>query len=280
MNWSSLTAGIIFFLIGIGVGKYAFESEVNLPLNSAVTETIVQQENCPVTDQSELEDAREYYGKAFLLFLTNLGMQLSNSQKRELELVVDNPKEYVENRDEQLETASAPEVDVDKKENQPEALATIEVDEGYPPNWRRNIVKANTFVIQDPLTYFGQSRVATPKDRVTRRLNGSYTGQLFIQAGKQKGEMHQVELTIDYSIEEGRGLQGNYSLIISKDNHPYSRMNGSGGNHDIRLNPNDPRAIILNASPDSFFHFANQELKLANFYDKGKKIGVAILQTH
>jgi hypothetical protein len=262
------------FMAGIFSSKIFFKNnESNIPA------TVDQLVKC----SGELARAEEYYGKAFLLFLSSIGMKLNVSQNTQLQQVLKNPKDYIEQTKVSTEThieAEVPTVVVqDTQTVIDEQAAENNSQQVQDSEEKSNLLsRAKKFEIENPVNYLETSKAMGAKDQQLLKVNGQYKGKLYILSGKRKGEIHQIDLNIAYTLEAGKKPDGQYYLELSRDDGPYSTTSGSGGNEDIRLNPKDPRAIILNASPSSFFHFANAELRLANFYDGGKKMGVAVFK--
>jgi|GEM_PF-5656847 len=249
--------------------------------------------------EEELLRAKDYYGKAFLLFLANVGVQLNQMQKQNFNQMLDDPEGWSKNYSEHIASnyrKKSTEVIVDldagkngigeakkihenkeskrlykeenKKENNDDTKGMSEVMKGLRQ-------RAKAYEIKKPLSYLEESGPAKDEEIPATKISGSYTGKINIMEGPNKDQAHLVEMTIDFTTDGSKLLDGHFFLQISNDSGPYSTTNGTGKNEDIRINPADPSRPIIQASPTSFFHFSNLKMELANFYDNGKYIGFA-----
>lgn len=229
--------------------------------------------------QQSLQEAAEVYGKAFQLFLLSLGLNLNQEQQQSLQKLLDSPQDF-------LELPASARVNIDQQDKPVKDEQTLFVDfQKVLRELRLSaldqesdfIIRGTKKILTDPGLFYLRAEY-TNSMKAIGRLNGQYNGEIFHIAGAHKGKTDLLRLSVDYrqkSPDENAELEGNYSLVLSRDGEVYSDSKGSGGNGRIRLNQDQ---LIIEAGPNSFLHFTNHSLTEANFYIEHRFVGVAKLE--
>lgn len=267
---------ILSFITGLHYGDSNAREVLSSP--GFHSKKLIPEQKC----QESLDEAKKYYGKAFLLFLTNIGVMLSSNQTQELNTLMTNPKDYQREsfpKDNEKTASSNTEVVIlpDYLSNKPfqEFLKKQNIKIDHIDD--KNLVNKNSnFVLKDPGVFYVRSKFIKSYQQISP-LNGLYAGKLYLFSGKDKGETHDIEMTIEFNQKsenenEKDQIDGNFNLKISEDGNIYSNSRGNGGNGDVRMNQN---SLIIEASPSSFFHFEQSSINTANYYDNNQLIGFA-----
>jgi hypothetical protein len=177
----------------------------------------------------QLKKAEEYYGKAFVLFLANLGIRLSSQQKLQVDQLIADPNSYLSASDKKSKKDS--QVFIDNKSPQPidmvetktfpkKELPYIE-DEGLTKDTEK-------LVLKDPALTFARSNFIEDFRKI-KKYNGLYTGKLYYIDGSKKGEVHNVDLNIDFKSlskeNNENSIEGRFKIKLSYNGHTYSNNN-------------------------------------------------------
>jgi hypothetical protein len=138
------------------------------------------------------------------------------------------------------------------------------------------IDRASKFVLSDPVLFFARASLLNSIE-VMEPLNGTYNGKLYLHSGEKRGEVHDIELTINYRFSKEEELDGQYILRMSRQGNVYTNRNGSGGNNNVFTNEN---TLILNAGQGYKMHFKGPKLRIGNYYDREKLIGLVVLNRY
>lgn len=269
---TAISSGLIGHKIGSDQNEVLVESDIQ-EMPDKNTPEILPDKNCNV----EFEKAKEYYGKAFLLFLANIGISLNQNQKADLDNLIKRPNNFRpenvasnQDQEESEELVILPDFlnetsfgDYLKKHNS-------NIDHIFD---KKMVKKNSNFILKDPGIFYVRSKFIKSFQKI-KAMNGFYTGKLFLFVGKDKGEVHDLEMNLDYvqKEEDGDDIDGTFNLKISEDGNTYSNNNGRGGNGDMRLNNG---SLIIEASPNTFFHFEKDSIDTANFYRNNELVGFA-----
>lgn len=265
----SAAAGFLGFYLGQG------SNEVPVSQSEGEPQVKVVYKDRPVEAQvnSDMDEAQKLYGKAFQLFLANLGLNLDKTKKETLKRVLENPKEYLATT---KENSGETEVYIPREldfaptgffkefvQNEKAELKNITDD--------KLLDEAQKFILKDPKMFYARSNFINEYNEI-KTFNGTYQATLFYIAGKNKGRNDQIELTVDFKIKDENEIDGSFDMKISSEGKTYSHARGTGGNGDIRVRNGQ---IIVEASPDTFFHFQDNKMGISNFYRRGKLVGMA-----
>jgi hypothetical protein len=252
-----------------------------MPLRNDLEEGEVRVVIKDYPSQSGAEDrdvfkARRYYEKAFNLFLIALGVRLSDDQKEELNELIEAPENYISKSDSEEEEVEelkleqvAKELDFSPAKNFAQLIKEKELalehirDEALIKDLQGKVLK-------DPSLFYARSKYIK-KLGALKKVIGEYRGQLYRISGENKGRTDEIYLKMDFHLKEEE-IEGEFNLILSFDGRKYSNSSGNGANGNVRLRKG---SIIIEAGPGSFFHFADQKMRQANFYTNGTLIGFA-----
>lgn len=229
--------------------------------------------------QTEFVKAKSYYEKAFNIFIVTLGLRLNTEQKEQVKNLLKDPKDFIVNNVNTNGAPSSPEVHynedprVSEFANNNSFTDYLKKENAFTEHIEdANLMKkSGAFMLKDPAVYKARAKFIRKFPKI-KKFNGEYSGKLYIITGKKKGETHLIETQIDFSVKDEDKIDGSFVMKISHEGNVYSNSNGRGGNGDIRLKDS---SIIIESSPDTFFHFQNEELTIANFYRAGKLQGIA-----
>ncbi len=284
MNRSLISA--ISFIIGILLGVFVFKQPEPLPKNPIVNKVeyknICNKEvdlisKCPVVNNDEL------YSKVFILFLASVGIEMNNEIEQEVSKLVKSPKEYKPNESLKVKVVST-------TEDNPQSTEFIynkgsntdapyrDFKDLFPDkvNSNMDIFEATNRILKDPENYISKSKYIN-KFREIERYNGVYTGELFITKGGKRGEISLVEMRFQFELQNENNINGNMSVTLAKDGVVYSNNSGKGGNKSLKVSPNK-RDIIIEVSPDAYFHFPRGKIRNGNFYENAKHVGYVIVE--
>jgi|GEM_PF-2517408 len=230
-------------------------------------------------------DAKLYYEKAFTLFLATLGLKLQDRKREELSLLLDKPKEYIENES-ISDSGASPDKPLNSKELSGEgnelsaAIPKREAQEEYNlENLPEKLgEQALARLLKDPDLFFVRTKFIKKFQKI-KRYNGEYRGTLFRIAGENKGRNDEVLLSLKYSRandkESTDNIEGSFSLQLFNGTELYSNSSGDGGNGNFRFKG---RQLVIEAGPGVFLHFSNNKLTEANYYEDGVLRGVVRLR--
>jgi len=225
--------------------------------------------SCPTLDDSKIE-------KAFLLFLASIGIKKDYSS--DVKSLVNNPESYSPPAREESVVEATPVAEIEiyyPRENFAKTFTandTFRIATEYDPKLK----KSADFVLKDPALYIARSKLIESM-RVLRRLNGVYSGKFYRLKGDHIGAVENIELSLEYTFKNRKEIEGNFFMSMERDGNVYNRSRGNGGNNQLYLNPANSDQIIIRAAPETYFHFLDLNLALANVYEKGEYVGVATL---
>lgn len=134
---------------------------------------------------------------------------------------------------------------------------------------------AEHHLLESPPIYRSESRLMKEGSEL-KKLSGSYRGSFYITRGRDKGQVHEINLDINYTFAENSD-RGEFSLTLSRGGEVYSKARGDGKNNSIRRHKND-KGFLIDVSPSMFLQFFTDSLKQANVYIDGKFVGMAFLK--
>jgi hypothetical protein len=272
------------FILGLFAGGFMVSNMIpRKPENENIDgQVTVTKQECPKVETGPLNnqslgEAKKYYEKAFSLFLATIGAKLTSSEKNEFSKLMSDPKNYLAQNKRMGSNSSGPIVDTGKEKRARPAMqfygqqATITKKNLEVKDLQKEAAK---FVLKDSVLFHARAIPVKEWGPAIEKVNGSFTGKLY-RFDKNPMEIEDMELHVNFGLNEENKVDGEFQLIISKDGKIYSDKRGSGGNGAIRVNPKDPTSILIDASPNSFFHGKLNDLSVLNYYYDGKHIGVA-----
>lgn len=223
--------------------------------------------------------AKQYYEQAFKLFLVTLGLKLSEDQEEELSELVESPENYLDKSTEAQDSGKDIKVEQVAKDydfTPVKAFAELLKNNDMVFDHIRDqgmIKKLQRRVLKDPPLYYARSKYVK-RIGPLKKILGDYRGKLFRIAGQNKGRIDDINLGMKFFLKDEK-IEGDFSLILSSDGNNYSSSRGNGGNGNVRIRRG---AIIIEAGPGSFLHFADKKFELANFYTNGELVGFVKLE--
>jgi hypothetical protein len=256
---------IIFFTIGLFSGKYLFSTnEVivrseTIPIQSGADKKLDSMSNAffnltqkDFLEYTNLKDQKSKYLKAdeilskiILIFLANVQMRMNPAVKS---YFVDGVKpELEEKKVYDPDTALEPDLQESETKDTKEFM------------YKKHKVKNEQFQVAvnklpieiiSPYAFFKKAKAIVNLDRI-KKFNGTFRGNLLIETGKNSGQIHDVELIINFN-QEGQKIKGAYESKLSFKGQLYSHNRGSGDNGQIRRG--EKGLYLLETSPSSFMH--------------------------
>lgn len=272
--------GFIFSLYLIPKDSTQKTSQLNLEKQSDLIAKDLA-EYIEINDhEQKLKKADELLGKVMMLFLANISIHFNQNIKDYFDMPVsyrlEKDKYEIPKKDiETIEEIEA-EPDTDNKSSYKEN--PIPLYEIANEELRRPFSRLNKLVLSTPYKYLKESTLLTDPTQMMK-LNGDFMGKIHYLAGKNKGEVHDLLLSINL-IEGEKGLSGNYFSEISFNGVPSSTNRGNGGNAHISVNGDKKREVLLKTSPNSFIQLIlseRNELR-GNYYDDDEYKGIVILE--
>ncbi len=227
----------------------------------------------------EAPSAKEYYEKAFKLFLMTLGLKLTDDQREELAELVDNPEVYLDKSDPVKDVGRGSKVEQVAKEFNFKPSVVFERllnnnDMAFDHITDLNILKKlQRRVLKDPSLFYARGKYIKRLGPL-KLIMGRYTGKLYRIAGPNKGRIDEVDLFMDYSLKEEQ-VEERFTLTLSHNGKSYSNSRGNGRNSHVKRKGG---SIIIDTGPSSFLHFMGRDLELANFYSNGELVGFVKLE--
>lgn len=280
----------VFLILGIIIGALSaslFRSgEVPVSTVKVIEKTIekpvekiveVEVERPVSPEESEMiAKSKEYYEKAFKLFLTSLGIKLSKVDQSELQNLLENPRNYAPT---EKVIDSGPEVFLPELGMEHgDFLNFIKKEKGNLENISSpsDLKEASSMIVKDPALFYARSTFIE-KPKIIKKLNGRYVGKLYLLTGKNAGRVDDVDLEMEYDkkTDEPEVIEGTFSLKVSDNGREYSNNRGNGGNGNVRMGQ-DPTDLILDVGPGWYFHFKNFP-GIGNYYSDGKYAGYVII---
>ncbi len=276
---------ILVFGLGIGVGVYISgeedkilseqtQEQLRKNISSAHSLTEINKTSA-LSKKFSLEEAKVLYGKAFLLFLANIGLELNSEQKSALESILDIPPDEI---DEKLVKDKLKNADLivasnyeDKRDSSKLKASFNETEELARKALKE---KSSEIALKDPIIYKARSKYIKEWNPTIQSLVGRYFGKLTWIKTEKNGRVDDFEMSINFRKGEKNEVEGEFELILSHLGDNYSHSRGSGGNGDVRAHPNDPEGIIIEVGPNWFLHGNLKNLSVMNFYQESDLVGV------
>ncbi len=283
---SLILTALITLAVGIVLGvqiapQEKSVKEVQIPAQRECPPVKVDARNPEQLCQND--QSKDYYEQAVALFIAAIGVNLNERQASELKRLGQDPKNYTPPAD--LEVVPGP---ARQREDGPKVIAPenttlylsrqqvtkdlnqkgASLDDFYD---RELLAATLKKVVKRPTLFYARS-INSEEMKVLKRINGTFRGSLYHLAGKNKGETDQIVLSADFRLKGKNEVDGEFQLLLSRAGETYSDSRGSGGNGNVRTLGDE---ILIKAGPESFFHFVDSRLSMANFYTSGQFIGVA-----
>ena len=208
------------------------------------------------TAEEKLKAADALYEKMMLIFLADLALKMQPIHKVDPVMVDATLKEP-------------------KPESTPEVLsANDEKHEATTPQSSPSKAKPVEAISEAKiLKDYKDSLHSNSIDKRTRHMFGSFEGTLRHNAGKEKGRVDSVRMTLDFTLVKKGELDGSSSIVLADpQGQEYSKAQGDGGNGSLRLHPTDQDMVFIDASPSSFLSINISTLR-GYYADKGIIIG-------
>jgi len=225
-------------------------------------------------DSSVLEDAnkrlaltQDLYSKMFNMFLANVALNLKDKSKWQVlketnDLVAqssDSACDKVNASANDNKRAETPEMNGERpnRPSEPRATSTPEKEEK----------KSSALLLQGerlakPSRYYRKSIPIVGKNTLFESLQGRFKGKIH---HKNENKIWDMVVFADYTFN-GKIYQGEAFVELSDDiRGVFSNSRSHGDNNNFQSNSDDPEALVLEASPDSF-------ARLQPIYNASKKI--------
>lgn len=112
-----------------------------------------------------------------------------------------------------------------------------------------------------------------------KKFKGQYSGKIRYILGKHKGRVDDIQLNIDYQLQEKK-LEGQISAILTDPTgFEYSRLNSNGSNQTLKIDPQNSQKFFFETSPSGFLHLGwrgDQSLE-GEYYQEERFIGKVAL---
>lgn len=221
-----------------------------------------------IENKEDVAKAKSYYEKAFKLFLANIGYNLNRETESEFNQMMENPIAYSEK--EKPKSSIPRELDFIATKEFESLVAKEEADLKSVTD-EDLLKKGQKFILKDPALFFARAKLIKNFNDI-KSINGEYRATLFRMIGNNKGRVDQIYMAADFMVKEEKKIDGTFTLKMSHGDKLYSDSNGSGGNGNIFFNGKD---LVIEAGPSNYFHFKDGVIEEANFYSRGKFIGMA-----
>lgn len=245
---------ILFLGLGFGLGQ--FFSKKTTPDNNVLPEAVrfnfenlanKELKNYALLQDAEakLKAADELYAKMVVLFLADLSLKVELPIQASQTLWKDHPKPMdptTKAAQEISPLGSFKQMTSDMKESLEEKSDSVGVEED----------KAITKGLGQAVRHYKLSDYVTKMTPQIKRMMGVFKGVIEIEAGKDKGQKHQIRMNLDMTQKDDK-LDG-ISHIELRDAKGvvYSESNGDGGNSSLKQSAERPKVIFLDVSPDRF----------------------------
>ena len=276
---------IIFSLVlGIGIGSISTYFAVKPVQKSHTDLNSYKNLDYELADYIKLKDMRAKYekadeilGKVMLLFVANLGIKMQpevvnyfakdshdrTQIKPEKETLSTNQDSSEEVRTKALKGPSG------------NSYGAIDPSELKVPSHIENAAqRLSRKIISSPFSYLKKSK-PLHDELIIEGLIGRFHGKIYVQKSDIKGEIHDVELDLNF-FKNGPEYSGDFKSELSKNGIAYSTQRGSGSNKSIRVVDRNKLEIIIQTSPASFMQLfvMNNNKLYGNFYDNDEFIGI------
>lgn len=220
-------------------------------------------------ESKKAQKAEEILGKVMLLFLANVQMRI----KPEVKEYFKNPKK--DKNDKPLSkkiTTKETKVYLNNGSKDKDFKLSdrfkVEADDF------EGIQKQLPFEIINPYVFYKKSKPINDIDEL-RKFNGRFSGSLLFVRGSKKGQVHSVDLNVNFN-DNGNKISGTYESKISYKGDLYSHNRGRGSNGKIRKSAKG--LYLIEMSPNSFLHMryiSEQDHFVGKFYDDDEFVGLA-----
>lgn len=262
-------------LIGFSVGKLTgppqeYDSlEIDVPSEKITSSELRELDELRAQKEKYLQ-SEQLLSQALMIFLANIGIKMTPELKSGIKEMIKEPQKF-----QTPSKAISPEIVVMDPKGFPERNDGFVPGDFHEDESSKDADFKDSGKLNDPAVFFARSRYIEKYGPVVEKVNGIYRGEIFISKGKRKGQVESAELHIDFFLKEGKHIDGKFSMQLSRDGLPYSTTSGEGGNRNLRLHPQYPKHIIIEAGPGDFFHFKSMRMEKADFYMNGKFVGKA-----
>ncbi|WP_412470853.1 hypothetical protein [Halobacteriovorax sp. RT-2-4] len=276
MKYTLIIAVIASLTVGFFIGKSQTPNpEIQIKEVEVIKEKKVEViKEVPVIDKA----GDEALAQAFTLFLAALGLEKIKVDKDEVNEIMKDPTGFIARNS--IKEKLAPNKNKPVFQNESRWRREKEKAEVKPKvadSIYKNVKFSPIPAIKEPLVYLARTKVIEDEKRF-KRMNGSYAGNIKILEGKYKGQTHRIVINIEYFKDsEGKGTDGQSEILLyDEDGKNYSHSRGTGGNRNI-LEGSDG-SFVIRIVDNTFLHFIiDRGMKMANYYDDGKLVGVAKL---
>lgn len=266
---------IISFGLGWFLKPIQYKSQASVVEKEIVQKVIVDRPREAIEGHIRKRElaAKEYYEKAFNLFLLSLGLKLSTQQNESLESLLKDPKSYLEKAPKKPEFQKTSMKETYKDLFLPYRKNSYEKEDyRFLPEDLKDKLKRDN--LAEPLVTYSKSKYIEDFKKLKRYL-GEYRGELFLIEGKSKGQVHQVYMGLDFTSKEGEGIDGSFNLQLFNGEKVYSDNRGTGGNRDVRKVDDH---LIIDVGPGWFFMFPKGKVDTGHYYQDGKLSGIVRLE--
>ncbi|EPZ51815.1 hypothetical protein M902_2223 [Bacteriovorax sp. BAL6_X] len=269
---------IIAVIASLGAGFLIGKSQIPKPKIQIKEVEVIKEKKVEVIKEVPVIDKTgdEALAKAFTLFLAALGLEKVKVQEDEVKEIMKDPTDFIARNS--LKEKLTPQKDERNEESRwgmPRQASgmSISKNESAYKKVRFSPIPA----ISEPTVFIAKSKVINDAKEL-QKINGSYSGQINFFDGKYKGQRHRLVLNVDYfASDDGKGTDGQSEILLyDESGKNYSHSRGTGGNRNI-LNGEDG-SFIIKIVDNNFIHFVTKYgMKMANYYDDGKLVGIAKL---
>ncbi|MGI4993660.1 hypothetical protein ACRXCV_13560 [Halobacteriovorax sp. GFR7] len=270
---------IIAVIASLGAGFLIGKSQAPNPEIQIKEVEVIKEKKIEVIKEVPVIDKAgdEALAQAFTLFLAALGLEKIKVEKEEVKEIMKDPRDFIARNSikEKLVPKQNNKIDNDSRWGIPRNETGISTSQEAKTYER---VKFSPIpAITEPTVFLAKSKIINDAKEL-QKINGSYSGQINFFEGKYKGQRHRLVLNVDYfASDDGKGTDGQSEILLyDESGKNYSHSRGTGGNRNI-LNGEDG-SFIIKIVDNNFIHFVTKYgMKMANYYDDGKLVGIAKL---
>lgn len=218
--------------------------------------------------KEKFEKAEEILGKVILLFLANVQMKMGEdvkdyftSGKR-----VQPNNEVVKGASKEVRSTEVIINDYIKSKN------IKDLDVRF-----KDIQRKFPIELSAPSLFFKNAKPIKDINQIDI-FNGSFKGELNIISGNKKGEVHGVDLRINFQDNNGK-VSGSYESKLSSKGNLYSHNKGNGTNGQIKRSKGRG-LFLLETSPNSFLHLkylSGEDYFIGKYYVSDEYRGLVML---
>lgn len=222
------------------------------------------------TLEEKYQRADEILGRVMVMLLVNLGIKVSPEFRAHLQNSVRGEAARLENlaataaaqkAKEEAKLAKADTAKANLNEVGAEAATPFERDLSKARKAERKLEDLRSeddiqgFLAQTrlsaPKIFFTESQDFSNQQQILNLLNGTFSGLAQVTI-EQRPETWQVEVNLEAQMQ-GNELHGKAGIKLSKNGEAFSSSGDEGGISSLREFSGGTRAMVLNASPTTFF---------------------------